>query len=368
MDQENPKKKNRFVSWLGWIGVVLMSLLGKLKALLPLLKFGKFGGTLISMLVSIGGYALFFPIRIAVGLVLMIFIHEMGHVLAAKQRGLPVSAPAFIPFLGALITMKKQPSDAETEAFIALGGPLLGTVGAFACYCLGIWWHNPILLAIAYIGFFINLFNLLPIHPLDGGRIVIAVTRWLWVAGLVFGLVLIIYLKSLLLVFIYILFVLELWSHLRRGKRRRKEKDVYMQANVERSRFEQSGIWIPGEAHRRSLPYRQYCTVETQEHFAEVEFPGIGTILRFICPGEVTGAELVSTSSPSPHHPDVRMVIRVKMIQDPVGGLQSDDEYYRVPAKIRWLYGIAYFGLALFLVFMMIQLSRSGLLVPGQVS
>ncbi|MGA9173867.1 MAG: site-2 protease family protein [Thermoactinomyces sp.] len=367
MEQENPKKKNRLVSWLGWIGVALVSLLGKLKALLPLLKFGKFGGTLISMLISIGGYALIFPVQIAVGLVLMIFIHEMGHVLAAKQRGLPVSAPAFIPFLGALITMKKQPSDAETEAFIALGGPLLGTVGAFACYGLGIWFQSELLLAIAYIGFFINLFNLLPIHPLDGGRIVIAVTRWLWVAGLILGFVLIVYLKSALLILVYILFLLELWSHLRKGKRKRKGRDVYLQTKVERSRFDQAGILVPGEEHRRYLPFRQYCMVDTQEHVAEVGFHGIGTILRFECWGEVTEAELVKTSS-SPLDSEVHMVIRVKMIQDRIGGLQSDDHYYSVPAKLRWLYGIAYFGLALFLGYMMIQLSHTGVLVPGQIS
>lgn len=196
----------------------LVSIGTKLKSILPLLKFGKFGGTLITMAISVGGYALLFPYQFAIGLVLMIFIHEMGHVWAAKIKGLPVSAPAFIPFVGALITMKKQPSDAATEAFVALGGPLLGTLGAVVSYGLGVWLDQDLLIAIAYIGLFLNLFNLIPIHPLDGGRIVVAITRWLWVVGLIVGLFLIIYLKSILLLIIYIMFLIDLWGAYRKKK------------------------------------------------------------------------------------------------------------------------------------------------------
>lgn len=84
----------------------------------------------------------------------MIFIHEIGHVLAAKQKGLPVTAPLFIPFLGALITMKRNPRDAVTEAYIAYGGPLLGTIGATAAFALGVYTDSNLLISIAYTGFF----------------------------------------------------------------------------------------------------------------------------------------------------------------------------------------------------------------------
>jgi Zn-dependent protease len=149
------------------------------------LKFSKVlltGGT---MLISVGVYAFIFGWRYAVGFVLLMFVHEMGHFIAARQRGLKVGAPTFIPFVGAWIEMKELPHDAETEAYVGLGGPLLGTLGALACYFYardmgpsGHW-----LLAVAYGGFFLNLFNLIPLSPLDGGRITAVLSPKLWLLG-----------------------------------------------------------------------------------------------------------------------------------------------------------------------------------------
>ncbi len=354
MEQEHSKKqKRRITSKLGWLGVLIIGIGSKLKALLPLLKFGKFGGTLITMVISIWGYALLFPFHFAVGLVVMIFIHEMGHVLAARIKGLPVSAPAFIPFLGALITMKKQPSDAATEAFLALGGPLLGTLGAVAAYGLGVWLDQEILLMIAYIGLFINLFNLIPIHPLDGGRIVVAITRWLWVVGLVAGFVLIIYLKSILLILIYILFVFDLWATY--GKKAKK-KEFIIETKVKSERFDKAGLWIPGENHQRSLPFRQYCFLDNQKEMAEVGYPGIGTILQFEMPGHIHDVHLIRTIPPSWEEPDVRMVLKGTYTPIRIGGMQNDEKYYSVSPKLRWAFGVAYVGLAVFIGYMMIRI------------
>lgn len=355
MEQEHSKKpKRRITSRLGWLGVLLIGIGSKLKALLPLLKFGKFGGTLITMAISVGGYALLFPFHFAVGLVVMIFIHEMGHVLAARVKGLPVSAPAFIPFLGALITMKKQPSDAATEAFVALGGPLLGTIGAVASYGLGVWLDQEILIMIAYLGLFINLFNLVPIHPLDGGRIVVAITRWLWVVGLIAGLVLIIYLRSILLILIYILFVFDLWATY--GKKKAKKKEFVIETKVKKERFSEAGLWIPGENHQRSLPFRQYCFLDSQKEMAEVGYPGIGTILQFEMPGQIHDVHLVRTILPSWEEPDVRMVLKGTFTPTRIGGMQKDEKYYSVSPKLRWAFGIAYVGLAVFIGYMMIHI------------
>lgn len=107
----------------------------------------------------IGAYAIVYPWTFAIGIVIMIFIHEMGHVLAAKRKGIPVSAPAFIPFMGALITMKKQPLNAQTEAYLAFGGPLLGTVGALGALALGVILDSTAILSVAQVGFFLNLIN-----------------------------------------------------------------------------------------------------------------------------------------------------------------------------------------------------------------
>lgn len=123
------------------------------------------------MMVSIWAYALISPWQFAVGFVALMFVHEIGHVIAAKRIGLPVSAPLFIPFMGALITMKRQPLDARQEAYVAFGGPILGSIGAVVVFGAAYYYHSPLLYSLAYVGFLLNLINLLPIHPLDGGEL-----------------------------------------------------------------------------------------------------------------------------------------------------------------------------------------------------
>jgi Zn-dependent protease len=170
---------------LGPVGVVLVALFAKFKfALLAAIKYLplllKTGGT---MIVSIGLYALAWGIWYAVGFVLLIFIHECGHLLAAKRFGLKVGAPVFIPFLGALIALKEAPRNAWIESVVGIGGPLLGSAGALVCEAIYLATGNLMFRSLAYTGFLINLFNLMPVGFLDGGRIVTALSPWLWVAG-----------------------------------------------------------------------------------------------------------------------------------------------------------------------------------------
>lgn len=148
MQNEEKKNDSKSGSSKWYLGSAAALLLLKGKSLLALLKFSKFGGALISMAITIGTYAIIYPWGFAVGFVLLLFVHELGHVLAAKRKGLPVSAPLFIPFLGALITMKRQPLDAQTEAYVAMGGPLLGTVGAMAVYAGAYATDSPLLYAL----------------------------------------------------------------------------------------------------------------------------------------------------------------------------------------------------------------------------
>jgi Zn-dependent protease len=167
------------------VGVVIAKLFAKLKFfILPALKFLpillKSGGT---MLISIWAYALFFGWPFAVGFVLLMFVHECGHLIVAKKFGLPVSAPVFIPFMGAFILLKDQPSNAWMEACVGIGGPILGSLGALACNSLGEIFNMPLLIALASTGYLLNLFNLMPVGFLDGGRIVTALSRWLWLPG-----------------------------------------------------------------------------------------------------------------------------------------------------------------------------------------
>jgi Zn-dependent protease len=156
------------------------------KALLALLAAGKLGKVALTggtMVLSVFAYALIYGFWYAFGFVLLIFVHEMGHFLAARQRGLNVGAPTFIPFVGAWIELKDMPHDVETEAWVGLAGPLLGTVGALACYYGYRATDEPLLLALAYAGFFLNLFNLIPVSPFDGGRITAIISPRVWLLG-----------------------------------------------------------------------------------------------------------------------------------------------------------------------------------------
>ena len=148
------------------------------------LKFGKLFGTVGTMLISIGVYAIAFGWRYAVGIVAMLFVHEMGHYIAARQRGLRVGLPMFIPFMFAWVKLEDMPHDAETDAHIALAGPMLGTVGAIGAYFLAREYGTHWLLAVAYTGFFINLINMIPLPPLDGGRITAVLSPRIWLLGM----------------------------------------------------------------------------------------------------------------------------------------------------------------------------------------
>jgi Zn-dependent protease len=172
---------------LGVIGVLIVKFFAKVKYILwPLLKFLpiflKTGGT---MLLSIWVYTMFFGLWFAVGVVFLIFIHESGHLLAAKRLGLKVGAPVFIPFMGAFIALKQAPRNAWIESQVGIGGPMLGTMGAGICELIHLATGNPLFRGLAYFGFMINLFNLTPVGFLDGGRIATALSPWLWVIGFV---------------------------------------------------------------------------------------------------------------------------------------------------------------------------------------
>lgn len=157
-----------------------------MKLLFLLLKFAKLGKVLTTggtMLISVFAYALIYGWRYAVGFVALLFVHEMGHFVAARQRGLDVGAPTFIPFVGAWIQLKEIPHDVETEAYVGIAGPFIGTLGALACYFFARSYDSNLLLALAYAGFFLNLFNLIPLSPFDGGRITAIISPRVWLLG-----------------------------------------------------------------------------------------------------------------------------------------------------------------------------------------
>jgi Zn-dependent protease len=207
------------------------------KLFAPLVALGflilKFGGLLlklkvvttgVSMLVSVAAYAWIWGLPFAVGFVVLIFVHEIGHVIELRRQGVPASAPLFIPFLGAVIGMKELPEDAWKEARVALAGPILGSAGAAAVWVAGEALDSELLIGLAFVGFFLNLFNLIPITPLDGGRAVAALHPVFWFVGLLMMLGIVVVSPNPILILIVILGGLDLW---RRWRERGQAAEYY---------------------------------------------------------------------------------------------------------------------------------------------
>lgn len=188
--QEPKKEPPAWIKKLGPVGTFLLVIGAKIKSILSLgmvalkvLPFGKVLLTSGSMLVSIWFYSIAFGWPFAVGFVVLIFVHEMGHVFVAWRQGHPVSAPVFIPGMGALILAKFGKSVYQ-DAIMGIGGPVAGAIGSVLCWAIYLATGAHIFLGLATIGFLLNLFNLTPVFPLDGGWIVAAISPYLWAVGL----------------------------------------------------------------------------------------------------------------------------------------------------------------------------------------
>jgi Zn-dependent protease len=150
--------------------------------LLPKLKLLTTAGT---ALVSVAAYSLFWGWEFAVGFVVLLFVHEMGHVIQLRREGVKASTPMFIPFMGAVITSRSLGENALAEARVGLAGPVLGSLGAAVCLLVADATSSDFFKALAYVGFLINLFNLIPVLPLDGGRAMAAMAPWMWFVGFI---------------------------------------------------------------------------------------------------------------------------------------------------------------------------------------
>jgi Zn-dependent protease len=205
---------------LGPIGALLLLVFGKAKYLAVIGKFAlpvlKTGGT---MLVSMWFYAVQGGWPFAAGFVITILIHELGHVYAAWRVGIPVSAPIFIPMFGAMILQKQIPKSTWEQALIGIGGPAAGTLAGVACLGLFHLTGNPFWQRLAAVTFFLNLFNMMPVIPLDGGWITGAVSPRLWLVGTVLLLVMAVtgFLNSPFIWILLLLSLPRLWHGLKTG-------------------------------------------------------------------------------------------------------------------------------------------------------
>jgi len=178
-----PRRQGPIRRRLSAIGAAILAVLAKFKAILLLLPKLKLFASTGTILVSLAAYALLWGWPFAAGFVALLFVHEMGHAIALRREGIKASWPMFIPFLGAVIAARSLGENALAEARVGLAGPILGSIGSAACILI---WHatgNDLWRALAFTGFFLNLFNLLPVIPLDGGRAMAAMAPWMWFVG-----------------------------------------------------------------------------------------------------------------------------------------------------------------------------------------
>ena len=213
----------------------------KAKVLLFALPKLKLFTTSASMLVSIAAYQLIFGWAFSVGFVVLLLLHELGHVFQLRREGIKASAPLFIPFLGAAIWAKSLGNDAAAEARVGLAGPILGSIATLVP--LGIWlatgeefWR-----ALAYIGFFLNLFNLLPVLPLDGGRAMAALSPWVWFAGFAGLIVLTVFFPNPILLLVILFGGMESW---RRWKARNTPESREFHRIPTRTRISVAAVYL----------------------------------------------------------------------------------------------------------------------------
>ena len=216
-----PERKpffKRVGSALLLIGALIVKFAAKAKALLILLPKAKILATSATMLVSVAAYALFWGWTFAVGFVVLLLVHEMGHVIALRREGIKASAPMFIPFLGAVVAAKSLGRNALAEARVGLAGPVLGSLGAAALVPVWLATGDDFWAALAFTGLFLNLINLMPVLPLDGGRAMAAMAPWMWFVGFGAMVALAIWRPNPILLLIVLIGGMETW---RRWKARR---------------------------------------------------------------------------------------------------------------------------------------------------
>jgi Zn-dependent protease len=159
------KQRRTLREWLGRLFAPIAVAAGLL------LKFGVLSLKFFGIFISVAAYALIWGWRFAIGFVLLILVHELGHYLEARRQGLHPALPVFIPFLGAYVAIKDAPFNPWRNGLVSIAGPIAGGLASLVTLAAGETLDSRLLLALAYAGFFLNLFNLIPIGFLDGGFI-----------------------------------------------------------------------------------------------------------------------------------------------------------------------------------------------------
>jgi Zn-dependent protease len=219
--------RRRVTGTLAALGALIAKFFSVIKGALLFLPKLKLLTTAGTALVSVAAYSLWFGWTFAVGFVVLLFVHEMGHVIQLRREGIRASAPTFIPFLGAFIAARSFGENALAEARVGLAGPILGTVGSGVCFAIGEAANSDFFRALAYIGFLLNLFNLLPVVPLDGGRAMAAMAPWMWFVGLGALVALLLLVPNVILLIIVVFGVYEVYRRWHARKNGSLEQAAY---------------------------------------------------------------------------------------------------------------------------------------------
>jgi len=203
-------------------------------------RSGLFGWLITGALIVAGWFKYALPNQ-AAGLVLMILVHEMGHVVEIRRQGMKASAPIFIPFMGAAIFQRQHAQSPIKQAEIGIAGPIAGTLGATVAWVLYGATQQPVFLFWAWIGFYINLFNLIPFGMLDGGWILAPVSKWFQVAGLAVLAVLVFgfHFVSPILLILVLLGLPMVWQRFRNP-----QLEAYMTSGPAAARYGMAAAWL----------------------------------------------------------------------------------------------------------------------------
>jgi Zn-dependent protease len=219
--------RKRIGSALAAAAALIAKFFAAIKGFLLLLPKVKLLTTAGTALISVVVYSLFFGWWFAVGFVVLLFVHEMGHVFQLRQEGVKASAPMFIPGFGAVVMMKSLPDDALAEARVGLAGPILGTLGAGVCLAIAEATNSDLLRALAYVGFLLNLINLVPLVPFDGGRAMAAMAPSMWFVGLAAMVALLLITGNTFLLIFIVLGGMETWRRWKLRRTRSLEQAAY---------------------------------------------------------------------------------------------------------------------------------------------
>jgi|SRR5437588_3254053 len=233
----------RITGALAVVGAAIAKFAAQFKALLLLLPKLKLLTTSGTMLVSIAAYSVIWGWQFAIGFVLLLLVHEMGHVIQLRREGVKASAPMFVPFLGAVISARSLGDNALAEARVGLAGPILGSLGALAMLPLYAATNNKLFLALAFVGFFLNLFNLVPLVPLDGGRAMAAMAPAMWLVGFAAIAAATIFFPSPIILLILLFGGMQTWRRWQQRRSGDPETETYYKVSP-RHRLLVAGVYI----------------------------------------------------------------------------------------------------------------------------